>query len=316
MANENSFPCASSPAPHHFEHISFAVCPRDAVTEDGVAYVEAQVLPLLGGRPLVGRDNPVVFDAASVLGHGIRDTEFWPFTCSCGVPECVGQNEPIAMKVDDTVVMWFVSEEGIASRSADMVEGLTGPCELRFQRTQYESALEDLKQTLLQLEQDRRLPVAFFPGKLYAHNLVDTVSERIERAAERFAQRDREAQERLELFGDLLPLEVHVTFSNRARFSFSVENLAWLYAGRHDVERPQSELDEVLQETVAVFKRDRGAIIAAARSLPYSALADVTWLITRGVDNWEELAVLEAEELEPLWPEAVLEIVGPLPNGT
>ena len=128
-------------------------------------YRSVQVRPFAGGHELVVSPHGLVFDAVSVLAHGIEPSEFDPYTCSCGVAGCAGIHFEVALQADADEVRWVLPEDPYRNLLNPALRTEGQPLVVRFERTQYLEALADLQARILALGADGGLPVTVSPDE-------------------------------------------------------------------------------------------------------------------------------------------------------
>lgn len=135
--------------------ISFILEPQEVFAagrkHDGPAWVRAEI----DGHSIGDASMPL--DLLALLAYkGISGNNLTVLNCTCGVPACAGFHENCHQVVEDHVVRWRLSadEYGSLLPMAQACPGKEGWIELPFQRSQYETALED---GLRQIEEALRL---------------------------------------------------------------------------------------------------------------------------------------------------------------
>lgn len=89
------------------------------------------------GDDVIGWGNPVDWhELASTLE---TDRAAWPFTCSCGVPQCAGIDDPILVGRDERIVWWDVPKP-MSRRLLDYHEK-PAIARYAFHRPQYDRAI-------------------------------------------------------------------------------------------------------------------------------------------------------------------------------
>lgn len=151
---------------------------------DGPQYREVEPRPLVDGMPL---SRSYWFDALALLTWGTHSGAVDLFTCSCGVAGCAGIFEDTLVEVTDTCVAWTFPEDPFRGKLHEGFFAAGAPLTVRFERAQYDSALQALEQELLALAADGGLPVVIAPELPEIADLDKPLATVLEQARARVA---------------------------------------------------------------------------------------------------------------------------------
>ena len=292
--------------------------PEVITRPDGLADVGRNVLvgvtPFVDGER-IERDGVTsfTFDAATCLALGVTSCkEFYPFTCSCGGPDCVGIHSPARLEVDETEVRWVLPLEPFGTRFREKYarEG-EGPL-FRFARPQYESALSSLTAKLEAIQRAHGRPANIWLRYGNDERLEQSLTELV--AAHRDSLLEWEASSlfRTEVIPDLLGKDLMVSTKDGTVFSIPLENLASAVAdeqlGISIFESPDRELRDERRELIATeiapkLREGLTGVVEAAREVPWNLMRNFLMFIETSPEG-EVSAGAEDDE----WPDVSFEL--------
>lgn len=130
------------------------------------AYWDVRVFVAVNTRPLLARDDNFVLDLLRLTECSAGSGPLPLFNCVCGVPWCAQVRESPRQEVQADTVQWDLPVHSFAKRLnpefQHLLEGRDNVT-LRFERQQFERALDDVCSRLLQLETSSALPVCVMP---------------------------------------------------------------------------------------------------------------------------------------------------------
>jgi hypothetical protein len=225
---------------------------------------------LIDGAPAL-KAPAYLFDLATVLAYGARPSPtVYPFTCSCGVAGCAGIHDPSSFEVRGDEFVWLMPDEPFRESLRPGLAKAGEPLEFRFDRVQYEAALERTTRELGRLGRRCRRPVAVSPtGDFEGRREVLPVRRQILEDRKQMLDWDARMAWRERVWGELLGQELRFDMPNGYVYSIPLENL-----GHALVEGlPREEVNAFIESSIVPeMSKGLDAIATLARSLEWSGL--------------------------------------------
>ncbi|MBC8738586.1 hypothetical protein F6X40_17650 [Paraburkholderia sp. UCT31] len=294
--------------------ISFRIRGADADVPSGEtespadAFAPGTIDVLVDGLSLLRQPDGYVFDAATVLAlRATPSPNFFPFTCGCGVPGCIGIHTPAVMVVESDTVTWTFPEKPFRETLAAEAFGSEGPLQLRFDRALYVAALDNLQGHLEEVRRARGRNMNIWPG--YPDEDLVTAPLQQVLAKQRKRHLDWDAREawRERVWGDALGTDLVIAFESGNQYSIPLENLADSvashrlsqdrYARRWATARKHTEFIE--SRLAPTLRSGLEAVVREARSVPWEILVEDVFSDGRQQQR-EKDVVAEGKT----WPEA------------
>lgn len=272
--------------------------------------VEKQVVivrPLVDGKPIT---DAYVFDVVDMITLGPDDTEFYPFTCSCGVAGCAGIYAPTIQKTENGILSWYLPDEehdGFRSNVNTEVIAPDQPLVLSFDKEQFEKAVADLETSLIALNVTQEVPLML---ELGFNSIEIPWSQYFDECRKRHKDWQDQLAERKARFGNLFGGDVIASFNNGMKVSFTVTELVFELTSsncnqihRNDV----FDFEEI--RLLNIFRNDEKAMLKAIKHLSWEQVSPLgCWFYEDDYSEHDCTPKDDASLSQELWEKAMLEV--------
>ena len=243
------------------------------------------------------------FDARNVLAQEADCGAFSPFACHCGTAECAGILEGVVLEAVGDHVVWTFPNTPFSEWLDSGIFAGRQSLSLRFVRSQYLAALDQLRASILKMERVHGL-VNYHCGPIFdLSHLRVSVSDRMYSDREAKIEASRREADRVRLYGSLYGSEIRMELSNGAILSMKtvhvLQHCALMQARAKDL-----DARAVLVNIVKSVRETPEAVLALAKSLTWAEAWNLCWIEHSGLVHEDEMANFSAYA-QPIYESAV-----------